>query len=149
MIDIQNADTDSMSGVLSELQDAVKAFNPPEFMPGPEVYTRGDARQYFCGLLAASLIEKKPALVIDLREELARRPYCCRGADLIEKTLEGDEPINELLRLLRSTSSRGQMARSVFPWFTIAPKKTWENAVKFGDQISIEGWCKVKDFGDE
>lgn len=147
MIDIQNTDTDSMSGVLSELQDAVKKFNPPEFMPGPEVYTRGDARQYLRGLLAASLIEEDPELVMDLYKKLALTRDTCRGADMLAKSLEGDNPIEDLIELLRSRGSWGQMVRSVFPWSTVAPKDTWDFAVKLGDQLSRSGWCKIKALG--
>lgn len=133
--------------ISDSLRSAVQNYSDPEFILGAEFYTQGDVEEFFHGLIAASLIDRNPSLIFDLRKELAVHPWRCRGIDLMKETLDGDDPLNEFLTLLRSRGSWGQMIRSVFPWLTIAPKEVWDPADQLGDLIGGKGWAQIKELG--
>lgn len=143
----KNIAVESYSSVSSSLKTAVESYKKEEWPGGSEYYTEGDIDEFFRGILAATLIEKQPSLLFDLREHLEARQWRCRGVDLMKKTLDGDDPFNEFLTLLRSRGSWGQMVRSVFPWYVIAPTEIWEKARLFGEEISKNGWCKISNLG--
>ncbi|MCF6314104.1 MAG: hypothetical protein L3J39_16775 [Verrucomicrobiales bacterium] len=127
------------------LRRSVEKCEAPTIICGPQFYTRTDAIEYFFGLLAASLIEDEPELVIFLHSQLIESRYCVGRQKLVD-ILEGDVPLVGLLEMLRSTGGDGQMMRSVMPW-EIFESAVFDDAKELGGQISRRGWCKIEDWG--
>lgn len=129
----------------TSLSKSVEQCEAPTIISGPQFYTRTDALEYFFGILAASLIEDEPELVICLHSQLNESRYCVGRQKLID-ILEGEASLVCLLEMLRSTDGDGQMMRSVMPW-GIFETAVFDNVKELGWQISRRGWCKIEDLG--